>query len=279
MNEISFNPAAEFDLQHRPVLEKDPLQEFLKFRECDPFWCDDEEGYWVFSRYDAVRDIQRDFSTFTHSQPPAVRDLEYPLMPSRQDPPYSSKLRAVVLPMLTPASVKALAPRMLEVSRSLVAEIAPKGRCDAVEDFARKFPIKIFGEMFGLDEQRHEEFRLLAEDWQHDHSLKTQSWTKIREIIRGEIEARRKEPRNDMLSGIGNADFEGGLIDMEIAVNLASTVFLGGLDTLPSIFGWSLRYLAEHSQDRKRLAEDPSLMPGAVEEFLRVFAPVGTLDA
>jgi len=56
-----------------------------------------------------------------------------------------------------------------------------------------------------------------------------------------------------------------------VAINLASTVFLGGLDTLPSNIGWAFRYLATHPAARQRLVEDPSVAPTAAEEVLRIF--------
>src|SRR4029077_6811317 len=63
-------------------------------------------------------------------------------------------------------------------------------------------------------------------------------------------------------------------VDPEVAVNLASTVFLGGLDTVPSILGWIFRHLALHPELRPRIADVPSCAPGAVEEFLRVYPVV-----
>jgi len=76
------------------------------------------------------------------------------------------------------------------------------------------------------------------------------------------------------LNGIAHGQIDGELIDIDLAVNLASTVFLGGLDTLPSNIGWTLRYLAEHPEHRQRIIEDPSCIPTAVEEFFRVFPSV-----
>jgi len=77
-----------------------------------------------------------------------------------------------------------------------------------------------------------------------------------------------------MLSGIANGKIDGDLVPMDTAVNLASTVFLGGLDTLPSNIGWTLRYLADHPAQRRQIIEDPACIPVAVEEFFRMFPSV-----
>ncbi len=53
--------------------EDDPFAAFSKYRECEPFWCEsggfDDGGFWVFTRYDAVREIQQDYRTFLCTQP------------------------------------------------------------------------------------------------------------------------------------------------------------------------------------------------------------------
>ncbi len=278
-------PVGDFDLHNRRVLEDDPFAAYLAFRERDPFWCTGEKdngidgGYWVFTRYDAVREIQQDYRTFTHSEPVPTSQMDYPLMPSFQDPPYQTKLRGVILPLMTPAKIDPLEPRMHEVCRDLIAAFKDRGRCDVVPDFARRYPIAIFGELFGLPAARREEFRELAETWLHDESRKQSSWTAIRGIIRDELESRRASPTDDMLNGVAHSEIDGAPIDLDVAVNLASTVFLGGLDTLPSNIAWTLRFLAQHPEHRQRLIEDPTVIPTAVEEFFRVYPSVAKNEA
>jgi cytochrome P450 len=200
-------------------------------------------------------------------------------MPSFQDPPYQTKLRGVILPLMTPAKIDPLEPRMHQVCRDLIAGFKDQGHCDVVPDFARRYPIAIFGELFGLPEARREEFRELAETWLHEDSLKQQSWTAIRGIIRDELESRLVSPTDDMLNGVAHSQIDGAAIDLDVGVNLASTVFLGGLDTLPSNIAWTLRFLAEHPEHRQRLIDDPAVIPTAVEEFFRVFPSVAKNEA
>ncbi len=277
MTILERSPVGDFDLHNRRELEHDPFAAFLNFRECEPFWCEGDEidgGFWVFTRYDAVRDVQQDHRTFTHSQPVPSAQTDYPLMPSFQDPPYQTKLRGVILPLMTPAKIDPLEPRMHEVCRDLISRFKKRGHCDAVSDFARRYPIAIFGELYGLPVARREEFRELAETFLHDVARRQAAWTAIRGILQDELEHRLESPQDDMLNGVAHAQIDGTRIDMEVAVNLASTVFVGGLDTLPSNIAWTLRYLAEHDEDRQRLIDDPSVIPTAVEEFFWVFPSV-----
>ena len=270
-------PVREFDLQYHLEQDRDPFAALLEFAESEPFWCEDHGGFWVFTRFDECRQIMQDARTFSHvgAGVPGY-EMDYPLMPSDFDPPYQTKLRTVVLPLMTAAKIDPLEPKMHSVCRELIGRFKDRGECDVVEDFARRYPIAIFGDLFGLPVERREEFRILAETWLHDHSAKQASWTAIRTIVRAELEDRRRSPRDDMLNGISFGKIDGELIDIDVAVNLASTVFLGGLDTLPSNIGWTIRYLAEHPQARRRIIEDPGVIPRAVEEFFRVFPTVAT---
>ncbi len=81
---------------------------------------------------------------------------------------------------------------MHEVCRQLVAGFKDRGYCDAIAEFARRYPIAIFGELYGLERQRLEEFRQLAETFLHEKSRMQEAWTNIRGIIREELELRRR---------------------------------------------------------------------------------------
>ncbi len=121
---------------------------------------------------------------------------------------------------------------------------------------------------------RREEFRILAETFLHDTAAQSDAWNSIRDIIGDELDQRRRSPRDDMLNGVAHGTIDGKVIDPDVAINLASTVFLGGLDTLPSNIGWAFRYLADNPEVRHQLVDDPSLAPAAAEEFLRVYPSV-----
>ena len=265
-------PVRQFEIFTDPVVTVDPFEHLLQAHESDPFWTDSDSGMWIITKYEQCREVLRDWRTFTHAEPHQVMDV--PLMPSYFDPPYQTKLRNVVLPLMTAAKIDPLGPHMHQVCRTLIAEFKDRGWCDVVNDFARRYPIAIFGELFGLDPARQEEFRQLAETFLHVKAKSQEAWTAIRQIVREEIEERRISPRNDMLTGIALGQIDDQELDLEVGVNLASTVFLGGLDTLPSNIGWTLRFLADHPTHRRQIVEDPSCIPMAVEEFFRRFPSV-----
>ncbi len=273
MTVVTRSPVGQIDLQVDRILDHDPFEALDAWRESAPFWCEDYDGFWVVSRFEDVRDVLQDASTFASGAASFVpaRSLSDPLIPSFFNPPAVQKYRSIVLPHMTPKKVDALEPRMRSVCGELIGGFKDSGRCDVIRDFARQYPIRVFSNLFGLPLERQEEFREHAEIFLHDIEHSAQAWSAIRAIVREQLEAKRLSPQDDLLSAIANGQIDGELIDMDAAINLASTVFVGGLDTLPSNIGWSFRYLADHPEARRRIIEEPAVVPRIVEEFLRLW--------
>jgi cytochrome P450 len=258
------------------TLSEDPFAVLDRLGQQPIFWVDDPndvDGYWVATRFEDVRDIMQDAEAFSSIQThiPLI-PLGEPLLPSETDPPYTQKLRAVLMPHLTAKKSATLEPRMRAVCTEIIESFRADGRCDVVEQFSRVYPITIFIELFGLPAERKEEFRRQANLFLHDADRRAFAWSNIRAIVEGEIVAKRANPRDDLLSAIANGRIDGELLDLRVAVGLASTVFLGGLDTLPSSISWSLRFLANNPEYRRQILERPAIIPGAVEELLRLYS-------
>jgi cytochrome P450 len=195
-----------------------------------------------------------------------------PLLPTETDPPVTQKLRSLLMPHMTAKKVGALEPRMRQLCREIIESFRGDGRCDAVEQFSRVYPITVFIEFFGLPAEKKEEFRRQANIFLHYADQRADAWMKIRSIVEEQIIAKRASPAEDLLSAIANGRLDGEQIDIKTAVNVASTVFVGGLDTLPSNISWSLRFLANNPRYRREIIDNPGVIPGAVEEFLRLYS-------
>jgi cytochrome P450 len=266
-------PTSEFRLQLARNTTVDPFVALEPFLDRDPFWSDEYGGYWVVTRYEHVREVLQDAATFSSVDmmvPPI--ELDKPLLPSFVDPPYTQKLRSVVLPHMTPRKVAPLQSKMHRVAQETIAVFRDRGRCDAITEFSQQYPIKMFVEFFGLPVARQEEFRQHSETFLHAMDERGASaWSQIVGIVREQLEAKLADPQDDLMSAIVHGEIDGERIDFDDAVNLASTVFLGGLDTLAANIGWSLRHLAEHPELRHRIIDEPGIVPAAVEEFLRLY--------
>jgi len=270
------SPVKQFTMLSGPQPE-DPFEVYARVGSVQPFWTDspsDVDGYWVVTRYADVRKVLRNPDGAFSSEEAFIPKISMPnpMLPTESDPPDTRKYRSILLSEMTPDKVDPLEPRMREVCAEIIDSFSDRGHCDVVTDFAREYPIRIFVEFFGLPPERREEFRNHAHTFLHSPPQRPTTWTAIRTIVAEELASKRRSPQRDLLSAIANGEIDGELIDMETATNIAATVFLGGLDTLPSNIAWSLRYLTTHPKLRSQLVEDPSLTPHAVEEFLRFFS-------
>ena len=89
-----------------------------------------------------------------------------------------------------------------------------------------------------------------------------------------ELERRRTEPGDDLMSALLHTEVEGQPIEDSIVLGIAALTLIAGVDTTWSAIGSSLWHLATHPEDAKTLATDPDAMPLAVEELLRAYSPV-----
>jgi cytochrome P450 len=257
-------------------VSRDPFAALDELGNHPPFWIEDSndvDGYWVATRFDDVRDILQDAETFSsiNAQIPFVQMAE-PLLPTEADPPYVQKLRTAVMPALTAKRVQALAGRMHEVSIELIEGFRGAGHCDFVRQFAQVYPITIFIEFFGMGTERREEFRHQAQTFQNFADKRAEAWANVRAIVEEQINLKRGNPGEDLLSVVAQAKLDGELLPMNTAVGIASAVFVGGLDTVASNLSWDMRFLATNPNYRQQILDNPAVIPNAVEEFLRMYS-------
>ena len=257
-------------------LERDPFAIGDDIGAVPPFWTEapnDIDGYWVVTRFADVRQVLQDTVSFSSIDATIPHmPMEYPLLPTELDPPTVNKVRGILLPHMTPEKIDPLEAQMHVVCAEIISSFRDRGTCDVVRDFSRVYPIRIFVEFFGLPADRREEFRHHAHDWLHSMEGKPAAWARIRAIVKEQLEIKRVSPQADLLSAIATGQVDGELVDIEAATNLASTVFLGGLDTLPSNIAWSMRHLASRPDLRRQIVDEPDVVAHAVEEFLRMYS-------
>lgn len=269
------------DRPHRPYLpstgriEVDPFVYLEEIGSITPFWADDPTdvtGYWVVTRYTDAREILQDHARFSAVDAPIpLVTIEDPLLPTYSDPPQVQKYRRAAVKAMSPTAVERLKPRMEEVCAGLIDRFADRGQCDVVTEFARIFPITVFLEFFGMPVDQREEFVHWAHRWLHNRFEQPLAWSKIREMVAAQVEAKRGQSVDDLLGLIANETVDGELLPIRSAVSLASTVFIGGLDTVPTAITWSLRHLALHPDLRAELIADLNKSESAVEEMLRLY--------
>jgi cytochrome P450 len=237
-------------------------------------------GAYFPSRHADVKAIAYDTEHFS-SRRVIVRETRPPLIPAppiTSDPPEHRAAKQVLLPAFTPEAIARHEPRAREICRELIDRFAGKGGCDAAVDYAQEIPVRVIAHMLGVREQEGDRYR----KWIHeilelgitDVATALRASDEMMGYFADEIAERRARPRNDLIDYLINLRLDGRVLPDEHVNGTLRLLLIAGIDTTWSAIGSCLWHLAGHPDDRRRLASEPALMPSAVEEFLRAYAPV-----
>ena len=284
--------AAERELGGCPVMHRDFAPEQPagchwamadELRESSPvFFNTFAQGYWVFTRHDAVRDIYKTPELFSsESITPWQPEPIYRFVPTQIDAPDHIKYRRIVNPWFSPRAIDAAEPAMRALCRRLVEEVAPAGECDFVSGFALRFPTEAFLSVAGIDPADADLFVPWVEDFFGGFSgdpaglePMAKALEGIREYWVQALAERRADPaprEGDLASHLLHATFdERPLTDGEL-LDMLTVLVLAGLDTTRATLGYIFRHLAEHPEHRRQLIAEPELVPMFCEEALRFY--------
>jgi cytochrome P450 len=237
-------------------------------------------GVYFPTRYDDVRAVAYDTEHFS-SRRIVVREQQPPRIPAppiTSDPPGHRADKHLLLPAFTPDQIKLHEPRARKICGKLIDRFAGKDGCDAAVDYAQELPVRMIAHMMGLPEEEGELFR----KWIYEILVAgiTQPAVMMRAIeessayFNAEIEKRKAAPGDDIISYLASARIEGQPIEPERLLGTLRLILVAGIDTTWSAIGSCFWHLARHPEDRRRLVAEPELIPTAVEEFLRAYAPV-----
>jgi cytochrome P450 len=243
-----------------------------------------EDGAYFASRYADVREIAYDSEHFS-SRRVIVREKKItpqPAPPITSDPPEHTPARKVLLPAFSPQAIAKLEPRARALCRELLDAIGDRPSCDAAKDYAQHIPVRLIAHMLGVPEHDGELFRkwihLVLEVGISDESVIMPAIQEMAQYFGAEIAKRgamdKAERGDDLINFLLEARIEGQPLSPAHLHGTLRLLLVAGIDTTWSGIGSALWHLATHPADRKRLVADPSLMPTAIEEFLRAYAPV-----
>src|SRR5581483_10401975 len=246
---------------------------------------------WMPTRYEDVTAIAHDiehFSSLRVAVIPGAEDdepdenfdgpnLEYGLPPISADPPLHTWTRRILLPWFSHRRVDSYLPMTRDLCRRLLDGFATKGQADAAADYAQQIPVRVIAHILGVSTDMSDTFTLWVRDileFADDAERRQRGAEGLLNYFLAELESRRANPGEDLLSELLQTEVEGKPLDDGIILGMAALVLIAGVDTTWSAIGSSLWHLATHPEDQKRLVAEPELMPMAIEELLRAYAPV-----
>ncbi len=249
---------------------------------------------WVVTRYDDVLKVHKDprFSTdprnarktplfgFGGPYAPKLIKLVGASMVSVDDPAHA-RLRRLVSRVFTPRAIADMAPWISGMVDTLLDEAAAKREVDLMADFALPLPLRVISEMLGIPEEWRLEFhdqvvRLIeVNDKPVRRAIRwLPAMPKLLRFFEDLIELKRREPDDKLITKLIAVEEEGDHLSRDELIGMIFLLLFAGHETSVNLIGNGLMALIDHPDQMALLRSDPSLMEGAVEEFLRYTNPV-----
>jgi cholest-4-en-3-one 26-monooxygenase len=246
-------------------------------------------GYWALTKHEDVIAVSKDPARFSsHRGGTNIEDYEeedlsaIQMMMVNMDPPQHNQFRRLASTGFTPRMVARMEPHIRAVTSAILDKVAKKGSADFVTSIAAELPLQVIAEMMGVPhEERHKLFdwsnRLIGfDDPEFQTSLADgkiaamEVWMYASSLA----EARRGVKGEDLVSVLINAEIEGQQLSEAEFDAFFLLLAVAGNETTRNLISGGMLALIENPEQRKRLIDDPSLIPSAVEEMLRWVTPV-----
>jgi len=276
-----------------PEVLANPYPLYHRLRDEDPVHWDPFLHAWVVTRYADVIHVLHHFSANRTPTPEQLSAMGLSaLNPIAQvmvrqmlflDPPNHTRLRALASAAFTVRRVERLRSHIQEIMDGLLDAVISKGSMDLIADFASPAPAIVTAELLGVPVADHEQLKDWSADFaemlgnfQHNPDRFPKILRSVEEMssyFRSAMQEQRLHPQDGLVSAMMAADVDGAkLTDEEIIANLIVTM-VGGQETTTNLIGNGILTLLRNPEAMKRLRNDSSLVPSALEELLRYESP------
>lgn len=272
----------DFDL-YDPAYLDEPSSVWRAMREGCPVARSSRRGGAVLPvRHADIAAVARDTATFSSRALEATGPVPRPgnelrMPPITSDPPRHAGERKVLLPLFNRAAVAALEPGTREAAAALVDQVAGRPTVDAADAFAQHIPIATIAAMLDLADDDVAQFSTwivqFLKEGPRDQGARLAAIASITGYFTELVRGQRPVGGGGVVAELLRRRDEESLTEDQI-VGMCFLLLVAGIDTTWSAIGSSLWHLAAHPDDRRRLAAEPELLPTAVEELIRVYAPI-----
>jgi cytochrome P450 len=262
----------------------DPYPAYRELRASSPVCWNDVTNFWALLRYEDIRFVSSNPALFSSAKGITIPD---PAMPSPvqegnlifSDPPRHRQLRKLINSGFTRRQVTVLEPKIREIVRGILDGIEPGSVHEFAEEIAAPLPTRMIAELIGAPPDDWEQFRIWSDaaTGNADPEIELDSLVamgQLFEYFQQLIAARRTQPRDDLLSVLGDAEIDGHRLTDEDLLNFAFLLLVAGNETTRNLIALGTLALIAHPDQCRLLVDEPALIPGAVEEMLRWNSPV-----
>jgi cholest-4-en-3-one 26-monooxygenase len=296
--------ATEEDLKDVLVIDRErwpdgpPHELFKRLRnECPVHWTShvpefpESAGFWSITTADDVHEVSRDWETYSSERGGIVAvTANFPLELMRamfigMDPPKHDRIKALFQAGFTPKRIAAHEEAIRTIVVDVLDQLEGRETCDLVTDVAQPAVARVIGSFMGIPQEDDEVWATLmnAALGASDPDLNPdgiegaieKTVPEIFERCGRMIAERRENPTDDLTSVLVHAEVEGQKLEEHEIVMGFFLLVAAGNDSTKATYSSGMRALMEHPDQRQLLLDDPSLIPGAVEESLRMFPAFG----
>jgi cytochrome P450 len=198
--------------------------------------------------------------------------------PISSDPPFHHGARRLMLPAFSPKAVEKLEPFTRDYCHHLLDEVEGHDVVDAAREYSQHIPVRVIAKMLGFPHEDADTFRRFVHNVLESVDLPPEqrmaNFQELGEYLDAQIQDHIEHPRDDLTTFLLEAEMNGEPLNPDHVGGSIALLLLAGIDTTWSAIGASLWHLARTPADRDRLVAEPDLMPIAMEELLRAYAPV-----
>ncbi len=240
-------------------------------------WSPRYNGHWLPTRGQDVFDIYADHARFSSRYffIPATGD-QGQLGALTLDPPDHQSFRTFLNKGMTPNIVATKKAFVRQLAVDSIAQFQDRGACEFISEFADILPLTVFLDLVELPFDAREDLgRWVAQTTREpDPAQRVVAMQDIAAWLTPFLAARRARPGADMLSAAASATINGRPVSEEEALGAAIHLLMAGLDTVSSMLGFVMIFLAQNPGHRQRLVAEPALIPRAANELIRRFPTV-----
>jgi cytochrome P450 len=198
--------------------------------------------------------------------------------PITSDPPFHADARRLLLPAFSPQVVAEWEPEIRRLCNELIDNMGDIETVDAAVQYAQNIPVYVIARMLGLPLEDSDYFRetvhMVLEEIGAEFGERQGAFEKLDAYLGMHVRDHIENPKDDLIGFLLNAKIYDQPLSPEHVVGTIILLMVAGIDTTWSSIGSSIWHLAQYPSDLQRMVNEPELLPTAIEELLRVYAPV-----
>ena len=288
---------ADVDFFRNRALTQDPHEYFEWLRDQGPVWREPHRGVVMVSGYDEAIAVYHDQARFSSCNTVAGPFFPFPVplegddisaiieehrdtlpfsdqLPSF-DPPKHTDHRALLMRLITPKRLKENEEFMWRLADQTFDEFFPRGECEFVKEYGLPFTLLVVADLLGVPEEDRQTVRVRLVDRKQAEEMSHAPLEYLYEQFTTYIEDRRREPRDDVMTGLATATFpDGTLPPVDAVMRIAANLFSAGGETTARLMSTSFRVLGDRPDLQQQLRDDPGKIPAFIEEALRLEPPI-----